>query len=408
MRILLALAMVLTAVAGCLDDDAGVDPVDREPVVDDWEPAMLPDPITGLEFVKNAESTGAAGIYTHENKLYLSGGAGLRILDITDPQGSFLLAENVEGTQGSRDVDIMEHPNGRLYAVLAHGGPRISITDVTDPTSPEHILDITSIGSAHNIAVVPGEPIIYNSRSLDAGINDPAGLEVGKIDVIDLTDIANPEITIFGFPAVVITEGGVPKVSTAGTCHDITFLQTDDKDWAFCAGVTETQIWDITDALEPTIIQIIQTPLNQIHHGAWGARDGDILIIGDEFAGAAGGTTCTDPVENPYAALWFWDISDLATPTPLGYYAISYNSATATDPSLCTTHFGTLVEDRDLFVIGWYTAGVGIVDFSDPTDPTEIAHYEPDGATNTWEARYYKGHVYTGDTARGTDILKLI
>lgn len=401
--------MVPLGLSGCAEDgpDApGPDPTDREP--NPWTADMLPDPVTGVEFVKNADSDRTAGLFLHDDYAYLSGSAGLRIYDVADPVGSVLVASEIAGTEGTRDVDIMEHPNGHVYAVMAHGGAKISITDVTDRSSPVHVLDITDIGSAHNIAVVPGAPIIYNSRSIDAGVNDPTGLKLGKIDIIDLTDLDNPQTTVFGFPAVVVTAGGIPKVSTASTCHDITFLTTDDKQWAFCAGVTETQIWDIADPLEPVILQIVQTPLNQIHHGAWAARGGDVLIIGDEFAGAAAGTTCTDPAPNPYAALWFWDISDLATPTPLGFYSISYNSATAQDPSLCTTHFGTLVEDRDLFVIGWYTAGVAIVDFSDAMNPREVGRYHSDGSQSVWEARYYKGYIYTGDQARGMDLLRVV
>jgi hypothetical protein len=405
---ILALAFLLPlALAGCADNDTPTtdDPrVGRTP--NPWTSDMLPDPVTGVEFVKNADSDRTTGIFLHDDYAYLSGSSGLRIYDVVDPVGSFLVAGDVAGTEGTRDVDIMEHPNGRIYAVMAHGGAKISITDVTDATAPEHVLDVTNIGAAHNIAVVPGAPIIYNSRSISQHVPSPGFF--GQIDIVDLTDLTAPAVTTFHMPAVILAAGGVPKPLTATTCHDITFLNTEEKTWAYCAGVTETQIWDISTPLEPVVLQVVQTPLNQIHHGAWGARGGDILIIGDEFAGALAGTTCTDPAPNPYAALWFWDVSDLATPLPLGFYSISYNSATAQDAELCTTHFGSLVEDRDLFVIGWYTAGVAFVDFSDAMNPKEVGRYHSDGAQSVWDARYYKGYVYTGDTQRGMDLLRVV
>ena len=87
---------------------------------------------------------------------------------------------------------------------------------------------------------------------------------------------------------------------------------------------------------------------------------------------------------------------------------MDYNSLEEGDTSLCTTHFGTLVEDRDLMVMGWYTAGVVLIDFSDSLLPTQVDHYRPAGDMNVWEARYYKGHVYTGDTQRGMDILEIV
>ena len=247
---------------------------------------------------------------------------------------------------------------------------------------------------------------MYNSRSISTHVPQPGS--TGEIEVIDFADPAAPVTSVFRFPAVALTAAGVPKPVLATTCHDITFTVTEEKQWAYCAGVTETHVWDIADPYNPEIIQVILNPLNNIHHGAWGARDGDILIIGDEFAGALGGPVCTDPIPNPYAALWFWDISDIAVPVPLGYYQIGYNSLLEADPSLCTTHFGNLVEDADLFILGWYTAGVTLIDFSDPTAPVEVAHFRPEGSMNVWDARYYEGHVYTGDTARGMDVLKLV
>jgi hypothetical protein len=308
----------------------------------------------------------------------------------------------VAETQGSRDVDLVHHPSGRTYAVQAHGGSRVSIIDVTDPKLAQYVGEVTNIGAAHNIAVVPGTTLIYVSHSILARAPPPG--QSGKIDIIDIADVASPTVTPFNFPAVAMT-AGAPKSVGATTCHDITFNAELKR--AYCAGVSETHVWDITDPMAPTIVQVVHSPGNQIHHGVWDARNGTILIIGDEFAGALAGPMCS-PVPNPYAALWFWDISNVATPRPLGYYQVPYNSLGNNNAALCTTHFGGVVADRDLFVIGWYTAGTTLVDFTDPMFPFEVASFRPTGSVNTWEARYSNGHVFTGDTARGMDILRLV
>jgi hypothetical protein len=89
--------------------------------------------------------------------------------------------------------------------------------------------------------------------------------------------------------------------------------------------------------------------------------------------------------------------------------------------SYCSAHMGLPAPgSRDLLVNAWYTGGVDIVDFSDPTDPQEVAYYDmaPDGLTGSdnWSAYSYRGPrfrsgrglpiyasdgVHNPDTARG-------
>lgn len=401
MRWLLAAGLLLLAgLAGCVDDSDGPNNGTATTAAPGSGAHGLPETVAGMEFVTNADANSTQGIWVEDGIAYLSGGPGLRILDVSTPSEPRLLAEAVETTTGSRDVDLLHHPDGRTYAVLAKDGGGIAVIDVTDPDDPRPVSQVDIF--AHNIAVVPGSTLVYSSRSTSVHVPDPG--TTGQVDIVDLAEPAEPAVSVFQFPAAAMAQGA-PKPVTATTCHDITFEP--EKDWALCAGISETHVWDITDPAAPEIIQVVTWPGNQIHHAAWSARGGELLIIGDEFGGAIAGPACSE-APNPYAALWFVDISDLATPVPLGYYQVSYDSAAEDNTALCTTHFGTLVEDRDLFVIGWYTAGTALVDFSDPSAPVEVAHYRPDGAVNTWEARYHDGHVYTGDTQRGMDVLRLV
>jgi hypothetical protein len=63
----------------------------------------------------------------------------------------------------------------------------------------------------------------------------------------------------------------------------------------------------------------------------------------------------------------------------------------------CSAHVGntTVSQGRDLLVNAWYMGGVDVIDFSDPTDPQEIAFYDlapagPTGSDN-WSAYWYEG-----------------
>jgi hypothetical protein len=398
----MAAAIVLSLLAGCLsgDRDESSDP----PMAGGPTEAPVPESLSAMEFLVNGNATPTTGLWVEDGLAYLSGGQGLRIVDVSDPANPVAVSPIVPDTP-SRDVDLIHHPNGRLYAVLCQGSAVLHLVDVTDPTAPVLVGDVTAIGPCHNLATVPGTAIVYNSRSISTHV--PGPLETGQVDIVDFTDPANPTVTVFAFPAVVVTEGGVPRPVTSTTCHDMTFNVALSR--AYCAGVTDTTIWDVTDPKQPRIVQVIDWPGTNIHHGVWDARNGTLLILGDEFAGvAAPSPPCSATVSDPTSALWFFDISDLSTPLPVGYFQVQWEQGLGDGglPSYCSTHFGDVFSDRYL-VMGWYAAGTVLVDFSDPANARQVAHYRPDGATNTWEARYWNGHIFTGDTARGMDILRL-
>ncbi len=411
MRWLLIAALIATSLAGCTDDPSTEgDPTEPTPggVPDTggYNFTGLPEVITGMEFLSSAETTAVDGLWLHDDKAYLSGpGAGLRIFDISDPANPIVLANQTADVGNSRDVDIMVHPNGRTYAVLSSGA--VDLVDVTDPTNP---FLVSSPGSgSHNMAVVPNSTIVYNSLSINTDLGVAHGTpETGKIQIVDFADPEAPIVKEFFFPAVIQTPMGVPKVVASTTCHDITFHA--GRQLGYCAGVSDTQIWDIADPWNPKIIQVIDWPGINIHHGVWATLDGNMLILGDEVAGVAAPVPgCGN--EMPTSALWFIDVTNIETPTPLGYYQVSHDAVGASAeegrPIYCSTHFGTLVEDRPMMVMGHYSAGTALIDFSDPANAREVALYTATG-TNTWEARYYKGHVYTGDTGLGMEILELI
>jgi hypothetical protein len=61
--------------------------------------------------------------------------------------------------------------------------------------------------------------------------------------------------------------------------------------------------------------------------------------------------------------------------------------------------------ERDILAMAFYRAGVVLVDFTDVTNPTLLDQF--DDGTDTWEVQYYNGYLFTGDLARGMDVLRL-
>jgi hypothetical protein len=410
MRLLLAALLGVALLAGCLSDSPGepVPPADTTVP----PPASAAD-VAGFEHVASPrfnESARASvfGEWVEDGIAYLSGPAGLRIVDVRDPANPVVLAEDVPDTD-SRDVDLIHHPNGRLYAVLADSQESyMKLVDVTDPSSPQ--LVGTTRTCVHTVAVVPGTAVVYGSWSL-CHVDVPGQPLDGDVEIIDFTDPMNPVSKLYVFPPVAMV-GGVPRPVSATSCHEMTFNAELKR--AYCAGITDTLVWDISDPLDPVIISVIDDPLVNIHHSVWDARNGTLLIIGDEFAGVLAPTpTCSDEAELPTSGLAFYDMTDLSMPRRVGYYNIPYDavaaSAEAGAPQYCSTHLGDVIEGADLIVMGWYTAGIVMVDFSEPSDAKTVATWRAEGQpTSVWEARYHDGHVFVADAQHGLDILALV
>ncbi|HUR25427.1 MAG TPA: hypothetical protein VM327_05370 [Candidatus Thermoplasmatota archaeon] len=404
MKVLLLAALLVLPLAGCFgspDDDAA------GPAGPSMPPATIPEGFTGLEPVDSPKLNGSEGSFIDGTRLYLSGGDGLRILDITDPAHALVLASDIPGTQGSSDVDVMHHPNGHTYAVLNVGGDgHVALLDVTDPAAAE-VVSETQL-CAHAIGVVPNSTVVYVSWSLCHLILAGTQPIDGDIEILDFADPAHPVSSLFVFPPFVLM-GLTPHPITATSCHEISFNAVLQR--AYCAGITDTQVWDVSDPLAPVVVSVIDDPRVNIHHGAWDARNGTLLILGDEMAGVLAPTPmCSDDVEYPTSALWFYDISDLAMPRALGFYQIPYDSLAASQeagrPQYCSTHMGEVIDDNR-FVIGWYTAGTALVDFTEASDPTTLATWRAQDS-NVWEARYARGHIFLADTHRGLDILQFV
>jgi hypothetical protein len=62
----------------------------------------------------------------------------------------------------------------------------------------------------------------------------------------------------------------------------------------------------------------------------------------------------------------------------------------------CSSHMGMAVMgiERDLLVNAWYTGGVDVIDFTDPTNLEEIAYYDPQRNSGTWSAYPYTGPLF--------------
>lgn len=277
----------------------------------------------------------------------------------------------------------------------------VYLLDVGNPARPEMLgqINLTRTVAAqdrsgrqnHSITKYPGKPIIYTN---------PGGLPTNGQMITHMIDVSNPRN-----PKIV---GEFTPPAPPSGCHDFSFHFDKRGKFGFCAGLQGTQIWDVADPLAPKVVSTIYNPLIQFSHYAVASADGKILAINDENITA---NDCVEQ-ETPTGAMWFYDISDIESPSLLSYFSpprgntgSPIGSFWTPNEKTCTSHDFNWVDKRTV-VVPWYTGGFNIISLKDPSAPKELAHYQPlDG--DMWSAHFYNGRIYTNDTLRGFEALEV-
>jgi hypothetical protein len=198
----------------------------------------------------------------------------------------------------------------------------------------------------------------------------------------------------------------------------------------------------------------------QISHQADVTPDGRILVITDERGGGLQETSCNTDASGVIGGIHFWALKQVpgvpatqgaspASPKKIGTY---FNPNPILGPDVlepvidllprteraCTVHVFRIggngssspgaaaagldgvsrLGNRQL-VTAWYGAGTWWVDFSRPPSALDGVVEDPRSTwgntvgwnvmpgAETWSAKEYKGHVYTGDMLRGFDVFRL-
>lgn len=334
------------------------------------------------------------GRYVYAMQQSSSPAGGIHIFDVSRKKPKKVGFVTCPGTQN--DVAVVKpglvvigYHDSSCGGVVGEGHG-VRLINVKNPKRPKYLGAVNDIpDGTHTVTTYPGEPYVYASPG---GTGNSDSLE----QIIDVTDPMSPKVAATYGPA----DGG-----PAAGCHDITFFFKDDKKLAICAGLREVQIWDVSDPVAPTTIGRIQNPSFFLNHSSDVSDDGSLLVISDETEAQ----TCTG--ENPDGAMWVYDFTTPEAPTPLGYYKIDRAQAPiGTDrPDWCTSHNFNFVPGTHAIVASWYASGMNVVDFEDPANPREVAHYFGTGedVANYWSAYWYKGRIYATDRVRGLDVFKV-
>ena len=193
-------------------------------------------------------------------------------------------------------------------------------------------------------------------------------------------------------------------------CHDITVFPAIGMAGGACEGYG--LLLDISDPTNPTRLAAVADSNFSYWHSATFNNDGTQVVFTDEWGGG-GGPKCraTDPKEWGANAIFTIDGSDLNFTS---YYKMP---APQTSFENCVAHNGSLIPipGRDIMVQSWYQGGISIFDWTDPSNPVEIAFHDRGpsdantmGAGGSWSIYWYNGLLVSSEIARGLDIFELV
>ena len=349
-----------------------------------------------------------------------------------------LLIMSVEQTRGRVDCGMQ----GVAEPVSEARFRGIRVFDIGDLRMPRQVAAVQTCRGSHTHTVVAdpdddGNIYVYNSgaapvrsgEELD-GCSDESPAEdadtaLFRIDVIRIP-LANPEdARIVSRPAVFqdpdtgnlagLWRGGdhgpgTQQTAESSRCHDITTFPELGLAAGACSG--NGILLDISDPANPVRVDDVVDPAFAYWHSATFNNDGTKVIFTDEWGGG-GRPRCRASDPRHWGANAVYDIVD----GRLEYRSHYKLPAPQTDRENCVAHNGSIVPvpGRDIMVQAWYQGGISVFDFTDSSNPVEIAFFDrgpidPERFVmgGFWSAYWYRGYIYGTEIARGLDVLELL
>lgn len=343
---------------------------------------------------------------------------GFRIIDISSPANPRELIDyrDCAGNQGDviiwDDILVRSWNSAAPLGATCDGEPLpastfpggwegLHVFDVSDPSNPDLVASVETQCGSHTATGVPdlanGRLLVYNNSSSS---------ECPGIDIVSVP-LANP------------AGASYLRFEPAGrSCHDTSVILGDAM-LASCAGTGPAgpglTVWSLggtaggtlTDPQELYQVNVTNTTTGHSSSFSW---DGEIVILGTEPGGGAGarcqptGTQLTPTLvqTDEMKSLFFFNAR---TGAPLGKWTLTRAQTAAEN---CTIHnFNVVPTDKGrVLVHGSYQSGIGVLDFTDPANATEIAHADPAPLVPTtlggdWSSYWYDGLIYESDITRG-------
>ncbi len=198
-------------------------------------------------------------------------------------------------------------------------------------------------------------------------------------------------------------------VSERSQCHDITVYPALGLAGGACEG--HGLLLDISDPVNPVRLDAVADSNFAYWHSATFNNDGTQLLFSDEWGGG-GAPKCRAGDKPEWGADAIFTIENKKLKFKSYYKLPSYQSANEN----CVAHNGSLIPipGRDVMVQAWYQGGISVFDWTDPSNPKEIASFDRGPVDSTrmvsggsWSVYWYNGAIVSSEIARGMDVAEL-
>ncbi|MEL7201567.1 MAG: DUF305 domain-containing protein, partial [Pseudomonadota bacterium] len=193
-------------------------------------------------------------------------------------------------------------------------------------------------------------------------------------------------------------------------CHDITVFPSAGLAAGACSG--NGIIFDISNPRKPKRIDAVTDKGFAYWHSATFNNDGTKVLFTDEWGGGSR-PRCRASDPQDWGADAIYDIVDGKLEFQ-SYYKIPAPQASVEN---CVAHNGAVVPvpGRDIFVQAWYQGGLSVIDFTDSSNPVELAYFDRGPIHEEklvlggyWSTYWYNGKIYGTEIARGLDVFELV
>ncbi len=384
---------------------------------------------------------------------------GIRIFDISDIRNPEYVA-NVQTCRGSHTHTVVEDPDddANVYIYVSGSAPVrpaeelagcSSLLPSEDPNSALFRIEVIRVPlNAPEDAAIVSSPRIFEGLTAPethglapddlAAIEDARARGAFVIEFAGQAQVLPDQFVAGMLDSIVVARGGSGAPTAADStalrdylptwlqqitgggdgreemgptqCHDITVYPAIGLAGGACEGYG--LLLDISDVANPTRLAAVSDVNFSYWHSATFNNDGSSVVFTDEWGGG-GGPKCraSDPREWGANALFTINGEDLDFET---YYKMP---APQTSFENCVAHNGSLIPipGRDIMIQAWYQGGISLFDFTDVSNPIEIAFHDRGptdgtrmGSGGSWSVYWYNGLIVSSEIARGLDIFELI
>ncbi|MEP0392377.1 MAG: DUF305 domain-containing protein [Erythrobacter sp.] len=344
-----------------------------------------------------------------------------------------LLIMSVEQTRGRVDCGL-QGVEGDVSNERFRG---LRIFDISDLTAVRQVGQVQTCRGSHTHSIVSADAekiVVYNSgtsrvrkqEELSRCIDNVSDSRTAlfSIDVIEIPRADPSKARITSSPRVFAdnetgeiaglwkggtSEDGAQETRQTNQCHDITVFPALKIAAGACSG--NGIIMDISDPYNPVRTDSVFDKGFAYWHSATFNNDGTKVIFTDEWGGG-GRPRCKASDPMTWGANAIYDIAD----GKLEFRSHYKMPGPQSENENCVAHNGSIipVPGRDIFVQSWYQGGISVMDFTDSTNPKEIAFFDRGPISDEqlvvggfWSSYWYNGRIYGTEITRGLDVFAL-